>query len=339
MIGQNFSPIITVIMPVFNTEKFLREAIDSVLSQSFNDWELICVNDGSTDNSLQILKEYEASDKRIRVFNQKNSGSAAAARNKALDNAKGEFIQMLDSDDLFGEHFLQKMHEKAVETNADFVISDLIFFENTIDTITLKMIGLDGDRTVVLSSKQSFIASLTWKISGVGLYRAELLKKFKYDETGLNGDEYSTRLLLLNCNKVVFSDAAYLYRKHEHSTTSKISVRRFETLLTDFRILDLAYQHNAGDEAIKLSKIRIVENLMFAQRFYLGVKKNFNKKQKNEIENLIKKYYQSVDKSFITYQGNLIKYAIRKFAFLNFKILNLYSYGFNLFKFLINSKY
>ena len=335
----NDSPIITVIMPVFNSEIFLKDAIDSVINQTFKDWELICVNDGSTDNSLTILREYEALDNRISVLDQKNSGTASAARNKALEKARGEFIHMLDSDDLLGENCLERTYERASTTKADFVIPDLILFKNKTNNILLKLVGYEGNREALLSPKEAFIASLTWKISGVGMYRTELLQKFRYDETGINGDEYSTRILILNCNKIGFCSGAYFYRKHPDSTTSKISSRRFDTLFTDFKLLELAYRYEVGKEAIILCKKRIIENVMFSERFYLGTKKHFTETEKKEIQNLIRANYNKINQSFIVYQGNIFKYLITKAVFTNFRILKIYGYGVNCFKFLLNRKY
>ena len=91
-------PIISVIIPVYNSEKYLRKCLDSVINQTLKDLEIICVNDGSTDQSLEILNEYINVDNRITVINQDNLG-AGAARNKGLEVAKGEYIHFLDADD------------------------------------------------------------------------------------------------------------------------------------------------------------------------------------------------------------------------------------------------
>lgn len=91
---------ISIIMPVYNAIEFLRESIDSVCNQAFKEWELICVDDGSTDNSLDVLKEFAEKDSRIIVITQKNQG-AGVARNNALNKARGEYVGFLDADDMF----------------------------------------------------------------------------------------------------------------------------------------------------------------------------------------------------------------------------------------------
>ena len=91
-------PLLSIIVPVYNTEALLNRCIDSVLNQTYSNWELLLVNDGSTDNSLSICQTYAKQDKRIKVFHQSNQGQSVA-RNHALEQANGELITFLDSDD------------------------------------------------------------------------------------------------------------------------------------------------------------------------------------------------------------------------------------------------
>ena len=90
--------LFSIIIPVYNVEKYLRDCLDSVLAQTYPDWEAVCVNDGSTDGSSVILEEYSSKDSRFKVFNQANGG-LSLARNTGLDEAKGDYILFLDSDD------------------------------------------------------------------------------------------------------------------------------------------------------------------------------------------------------------------------------------------------
>lgn len=104
-------PFFSIIVPVYNVAPYLRECLDSVLSQTFTDWECLCVDDGSTDGSGAILDEYAAKAPRFRVFHQPNAG-VSAARNLALDNAKGEWVWFVDGDDAIARCALQLLHEK-----------------------------------------------------------------------------------------------------------------------------------------------------------------------------------------------------------------------------------
>ena len=114
-------PKISVIIPVYNVEKYLPQALESVINQTFSDLEIICVNDGSTDNSLKILEEYAQKDERIIVFSQKNQG-VSSARNKGLDNAQGEYIMFLDPDDTYDLTLCEKVVDKIAIENPDIVM-------------------------------------------------------------------------------------------------------------------------------------------------------------------------------------------------------------------------
>jgi len=107
-------PKISVIIPVYNMEKFVKECLNSVVNQSLKDIEIICIDDGSIDNSLQILKDYEKNDKRIKILSQKNNG-VGSARNRGIDISKGEFIAFLDSDDKYiNMNSLENLYNAAV---------------------------------------------------------------------------------------------------------------------------------------------------------------------------------------------------------------------------------
>ncbi len=115
------NPKISVIIPVYNVEKYLAQCLDSVVNQTFKDIEIICVNDGSTDGSEQILNEFANNDTRIHVITQENSGPGTA-RNKGLLNATGEYIYFIDSDDYLCSTALEDMFEQCVKYNLDVCI-------------------------------------------------------------------------------------------------------------------------------------------------------------------------------------------------------------------------
>lgn len=112
---------VSVVIPVYNAEEHLRQCLDSVVHQTFTDIEIICVDDGSRDGSLEILREYKESDSRIQVICQENSG-AGAARNTGLRQATGEYLAFLDSDDFFEPDMLEAAVKGAEQYHADFVV-------------------------------------------------------------------------------------------------------------------------------------------------------------------------------------------------------------------------
>lgn len=116
---------VSIIIPVYNAEKYLEKCLNSVIKQTLKDIEIICINDGSTDGSLNILQKYSEKDKRFIIIDQKNSGQSVA-RNKGLSVAKGEFIGFVDSDDWIGEDFYEKLYDAAIEYKADIAAGNIL---------------------------------------------------------------------------------------------------------------------------------------------------------------------------------------------------------------------
>lgn len=112
---------VSVILPVYNVEKYLRQCLDSIMNQTLEDIEIICVDDGSTDSSAEIIKEYAEKDSRVTALYQENGG-AGAARNNGLRHARGKYLSFLDSDDFFACNMLEEAYNCAEQYNADFVV-------------------------------------------------------------------------------------------------------------------------------------------------------------------------------------------------------------------------
>lgn len=115
------NPKVSVILPIYNVSAYLEQCMDSIVNQTLKEIEIICVDDGSTDNSLEILKKYAENDQRVIILEQSNAG-AGAARNKGIEIAKGDYLSFLDSDDFFEKDMLEKAYQKACETKAQIVV-------------------------------------------------------------------------------------------------------------------------------------------------------------------------------------------------------------------------
>ena len=113
---------VSIIIPVYNTEKYLRKCLDSVCNQTLQDIEIICVNDCSPDDSLEILKEYASNDNRIKIINFTENKGVAVARNTAIEQANGEYIGFVDSDDYVDLDFYEKLYNTAKSENAELVV-------------------------------------------------------------------------------------------------------------------------------------------------------------------------------------------------------------------------
>ena len=116
------TPKISIIVPVYRVEQYLHRCVDSIMDQSFTDFELILVDDGSPDNCGEICDEYAKKDRRIRVFHKENGG-VSSARNLGIDNSFGEYISFVDADDFISLNWLECLYEKAISSNADIIVA------------------------------------------------------------------------------------------------------------------------------------------------------------------------------------------------------------------------
>lgn len=110
--GKNRKPFFSIIMPCYNSEEYINDAVQSILGQNFDDWELIAINDGSTDNTPDILNRYAESDSRIKVLNKDNGGYCSAV-NMGLDHIGGTYFLFMGSDDGLAQNTLESVFEKA----------------------------------------------------------------------------------------------------------------------------------------------------------------------------------------------------------------------------------
>ena len=132
---------VSVVVPVYNTSKYLRECLDSIIGQTLKDIEIICVNDGSTDNSLDILREYEREDNRIKIISKENSGYGHTM-NVGFSVASGEYIGIVESDDYIQMDMMEKLYDVAKSKDVDFVKSDYYLFWGDDDNRIIEKISL-----------------------------------------------------------------------------------------------------------------------------------------------------------------------------------------------------
>ena len=120
-------PKVSIIIPIYNPGEYFDKCLDSAINQTLTDIEIICIDDGSTDDSINLLEKYSKNDKRFKIFHQENLG-AGAARNKGIENANGEFIIFLDSDDWIEKDMCEKLYNHAKHLDADLVLFDVIWY-------------------------------------------------------------------------------------------------------------------------------------------------------------------------------------------------------------------
>lgn len=218
-------PVISVIIPVYNVEKYIRQCVDSVLEQSYKDFELILVDDGSPDNCPRICDEYARKDSRVHVIHQMNSG-VSAARNKGIEHAKGEWISFIDSDDWVDIDYLEKF--ELDKDDADLIIQGLEYYDNRNGQYFKQIKVAD----CILSGTDSKKLVADNNVLGSGYPVAKAYRKFIIDK-GVRFDTsisyHEDHIFVLNilavASKIRLSDSvAYKYRYFH--TNSSLSSKR-----------------------------------------------------------------------------------------------------------------
>lgn len=209
---------VSVIIPVYNTEKYVEEALRSIMSQSLEDIEIIVINDGSTDNSLELIRGLAASDKRIQLHCQENKG-LSESRNLGIKAATGEYIYFMDSDDLLERDGLLDCYKKCQDKNLDFIFFDAKIFghSNGSPVINYQRTHLLEDRVYggpeileKLLKKAVFLSSACLNFIELGFLRQIQLQFYPGI---LHEDELFTLLLFLQAERVSFLPFPYFQRR------------------------------------------------------------------------------------------------------------------------------
>jgi glycosyltransferase involved in cell wall biosynthesis len=266
------NPKISIIVPVYNTDKFLYKCIDSILSQTFTDFECILINDGSTDNSAAICDEYSKKDNRIKVIHQKNAG-VSAARNAGLDIACGEWIGFVDSDDWCDPEMYEFLLSKALKYQADISICR---FRKVKENSILNIFS-NEDLDIVMNSKEALT-----KLFSKGYFQGHLFTKLIKKQLFFNQDKKlyfnedikfsEDRLLLyflLKNAKIIFYSKNIYYNYLQHSNSVVIMYKKLgltPAYITRFNAFEIMLD-NEEDKMIKrLIKIMLVK---FSIKSYL----------------------------------------------------------------------
>lgn len=301
------NPIISIIIPVYNGAQYIGRTIESIQNQTFKDFELILVDDCSTDDSLRIIEQYKNADVRIKVYKTYNNlGTVNKVLNFAEQYMAGKYFLYSSQDDLYSDDWLQKMYDASCSTGADAVIPDMKYYYDDCDINPSSWCGLKGDRSVVLSGKEAAVLSLDWTVHGFMLWRADMVKRIKFADFGMYDSDYSVREFFFNSEKVVFSEGVYYYRQDNPSAiTKKITYKRFDLPYQYFMLYLLCVKHGVSKEVSEnelgnsLSSLVIHVLLLNSNATTLSksdfenaderLEKCFNKLKQKEIFELIKK--------------------------------------------------
>lgn len=228
----------SVIVPVYNVEKYLDKCLASILGQTFKDYECIIVDDGSPDNSNTIIDNYVKKDQRFKVIHQKNMG-ISAARNAGLDIAKGDYITFIDSDDYIANDYLEKFASKITSTDADIVICGFIeVYAEYIKEVSSKSENTD-------EIKKNILADVLHAYPWNKCYKKDLFQNIRFPVNKIFEDLLTIPEVCLNAQKIVcIPEKLYYYnRQNLNSITSNLSTeKRYDVFKGRFKNRQLAVQ-------------------------------------------------------------------------------------------------
>ncbi|MDD6798677.1 MAG: glycosyltransferase [Clostridia bacterium] len=233
--------LISVIIPVYNTEEYLDSCIESVLNQSYKELEIIIVNDGSTDNSLEVIRKYAEKDARIKVIDKVNEG-VSCARNTALKASKGKYIQFVDSDDLLDLSMLEKLHTSMVKSGADIAVCG-IKQQYTDRVVERKVTNAECSKQIAELGKYLYSFDVT--ASSVNkLYKRQILGNEFYPE-GLSTceDLVFNRYAFANAKSIVLlPELLYINRQRKDSACHRVLTK--ELVAEHYQAINRASQLN-----------------------------------------------------------------------------------------------
>jgi len=283
--------LISIIVPIYNVEKYLSECIESLINQTYKNIEIILVDDGSQDNCGKICDEYAKKDNRIIVIHKKNGG-LSDARNKGIEIAKGEYLIFVDSDDFVSNRFVEKLYQMILENNCEIAICDYLQFENEIpkdENIQVEVEILSNIEVL----DRVYDENVKMIIACNKLYKKELFNTIRYPYGKVNEDQFTTYKIIYKANKIAISnEKLYYYRFNSNSIMgSKFNEKRLHILEALEERMQF-YKGKSLDELYKKTEISYLDTII---TLYTLVRQNISNSSKIH-QKLVKDFKSSYKK-------------------------------------------
>jgi glycosyltransferase involved in cell wall biosynthesis len=310
-------------MPIYNTQDYLENAVNSVLAQSYPDWELILVDDGSTDNSLEIMKNCAKTEPRIKVFHNSKNEGIARARIFATQHCSGDFICEIDSDDSVSPDFLEKMFITQQKTQCDIVNSELVFVYPQKNVAFYKN---DKFLDKIFTGQDVFDLALQHKVHGIFLCRSEVYKSAYNLEnlsfSAFNIDEFCAMLVFYFGKSLAFSEGKYFYMIRQNSIMQTHAAYHFGNINTSFAFLDFCKDKKLPEFSLDIAKMNAIATFVHFVIYYVKYHRNFSSQEKIEIKQLLKntkkRLKTEIPNKIYGFKNHLKYIAFKLFCFVNF---------------------
>lgn len=304
-LNLNIMPLISIAMPAYNVEKYIAAAIESIISQTYTNWELIIVDDCSTDQTISIIEEYLRKDRRITLIKRgRNSGGCRLPRFDAILAAKGDFVCPIDSDDTIEKTYLEKLIRRQEDTSADIVLSRIVYCDESQNPKGATIPDKSYDMDIILSGIDICKETIGgWKISMSGLiakrtlYQNYIKQEYYSDFNKSFADEIDHRKILISTNRISMVDAHYFYRQQPNSIIHTTSVNYYDLLIANKILLDFIITTYKDDrELLHRMYNEYIEKVYRSQQKYYTYIKQYNAKERKHIKSLIKESYSFIKK-------------------------------------------
>lgn len=299
---------ISVVLPIYNVSEWLCDCIDSVLNQSLQPFEIILVNDGSTDNSGEICNQYASNNSIIKVVHKVNGG-LSSARNAGIELFTGDYVVFIDSDDTIHPAFLETLYDLAIRTSADITMCDYISGTvcKWIENETIEEIRYNED-VLNKMNDNDVVITVAWN----KLYKAYFFKELglRYKEGKIHEDMFMSPHLLYNAKKIAITNQKlYFYRQRENSIMNlNFSIKKLDALeAINYRIIFFKEINN------KLLFNIECNSLIRKSTYLLNDLLRSNCEDKDEIISILKSYIKLIDKNKDRYYALSFKYKIKLF--------------------------
>lgn len=346
--------LVSIVMPVYNAERYLKESLDSLINQKYKNLEIICVDDGSTDNSLQILENYKIKDDRIIIVKQKNE-FAGVARNNGVNHANGKYIMFLDSDDIFEKKMVFDLVKKAEKYNTDIIFFGFYKFTESIKKRSVIGIPYKNKKVISAVDINSIIFQKAQGVPWNKFYNKEFILNsgIKFQNLKSNNDIFFSKMTTILSDRVLFDNKRYTnYRVNNDSSTQgqyDVKLGDYAKAITSmyncmqnrgvYDTFGKSFEKYALDSFIEI--IYKCENIKsyryFMDDVYVSLQNmNINKKNKTlnnhiakeifikildkDLEGVITEHLKYIKKNYVS--KNSIEFRVGKYFLKKFKLRN-----------------
>lgn len=286
---------VTVLVAVYNAEAWLARSLDSLLSQTLRDLQIVCIDDASTDGSLQLLQQYAARDERIEVMALSENHGQAYARNQGLQKAQGDYVCFLDADDWLSPDAIAS----AVDVFRQYGQTDSVLFQ-------VDIMHPDGvERYLlpdfeVLTGHEAFLKSLDWQLHGVYMVRTSIHQRFPYDDScRWFSDDNTSRIHYLHSREVRQCKGVYYYFQHPESTSHAVSVHRFDRLRAADSMKEQLLHADVSHEVMCEWEVQRMLMLVECFRFYYDEGRGLSPADRRQGLQAMRQFRHTIDRTML----------------------------------------